>query len=1119
MASAEADAATRLANRVGPELPPDYTLDPMELGRSQYNEHPSHIFDDTMLPEDRGLYHGTTDLNGVLETGLKSRHELVVDEWQKSPGLWESIKTALDDIHPTDGRAGSGHAIWITYVRDGKQVTEEVSDRSMGAFTTRRYDDTLRLDGVTTLHSSYYGGESSSLITGGDIIAISKDWRGRKLWRREGPTIGHQGLGNAMADTEPSLATVPELAQAVAERMRMAARAARGEASGADITGHFINGYDYLYDTEAVSKMVNMVDEVFMGAGGASKAGWRRAYLKYTTMRSKLFKGELTEDEALAELNSLIDQLSPKQKYRVVQKLDSGMSHYGTSSTGVGPEDVNVDSIHVGMLGTWENMAKNDPNNMGVVQVGIMKNASWHTGPDNNEIRAASPYLFVLDTRIMDAPLATDMEGLTAQMRQTIHADGSVRPGMQHRHDAIAAEMTRLEREGLPPGELAPRPYRANPDYPGSEFMPTADLHPYREFNRRTEPKFAGGGNPNDDTAVRIAEIKARLQASDDLQAAVPGSPEANALRAFLGPDATKLDTAMGYQDLVDELDALTANAPLQLTTRPGGAYYNSVKDHIQGRIDAGLPGIDPADPLILDFDPATNTALLREGNHRLAIAEDLGITELPVRVVVQQSRAANPQVMGAAWLDEQISTHLDQGIATYQKWMADPSSVPTATMTKLEREWNAAGIDPAAAAVRLDQFRAALPGAQAREAAMSQPLGPKWQPLPDEPMLQPNIDGYIPADARPSQIFSTRVDQVSNEADIAGGGEYLIETVRENRPQMLEPTRWEKAKGKAGGWWNPIPFKEHQQTLLVNETMRRDFPTLLRMGKADGMIAVLKELKIPERDWLPFMLKDRDLATRFSETGHPDDLAALLKHAGGDAKQEEWNALYQSDEWAAVTGLWAINLKAAEQDAFAVHFFNPYRSAFERSLNHPLTGIYPLSWSLKAARQWIKFLYDNEMIAGINMHMTPAVALAQITRAQKVAFAQSNPEDLDPYLDHNNPLGSTFMIANLMLPGDWSSIPFPASRAIRDLIRGGWTARTLPDNMASYGLPRDMRLGLESLGEVKDMTWGPDQEDPNTPWRRPLTTKTADTWKTPKRGLFGLDITRQPITVADQGR
>jgi hypothetical protein len=59
-------------------------------------------------------------------------------------------------------------------------------------------------------------------------------------------------------------------------------------------------------------------------------------------------------------------------------------------------------------------------------------------------------------------------------------------------------------------------------------------------------------------------------------------------------------------------------------------------------------------EPLILEYDPATHTALLTEGNHRIVAAEALGMTEVPVRVTVAQHRT-RPEFAGAEKLQPQF--------------------------------------------------------------------------------------------------------------------------------------------------------------------------------------------------------------------------------------------------------------------------------------------------------------------------------------------------------------------------------------------------------------------------------------------------------------------------------
>jgi len=319
------------------------------------------------------------------------------------------------------------------------------------------------------------------------------------------------------------------------------------------------------------------------------------------------------------------------------------------------------------------------------------------------------------------------------------------------------------------------------------------------------------------------------------------------------------------------------------------------------------------------------------------------------------------------------------------------------------------------------------------------------------------------------------------NIADIPGTPEFLISNINQVDPSILRPVAGERptlgqqVKRAVATGRNPIPFKQQQALLYRIEKLRRDFPSLIRASGLDGFEAVMHELKVPERNWLPFLMEDRELAQAFSSSGHPDDLIKLMAHGGDSAGvRGAFDELYASEDWATLTSLWAISDRVAADDAFRVHFFNPYRSALERSLNHPLVGIYPLSWAYKAAREWMRFLYANQTIAGLRLGMTPAVALNHIVRAQNATFAQTNQSTLEEYVGLKGPLGSTFLIFNLILPGDWSSIPFPASRTVRDLLRKGPSGALLglPDQVGRIGLGRDARLLIESAGEIGDLIY-----------------------------------------------
>lgn len=649
----------RAKNQVGAEFPDaTWTTDPMELGTNLgYGTHggvrtPPDWLDPDSLPEDRGLWHATTDVDSVHSLGLRSGYELE--------------------------RMGKG---------------------------------------------------AKGLGGGGSYVSTTTDW--------------------VHADT-------------IRERLLMATQAARNETTNRELLDYWLTLYDEMgMDPEVAFE--NLRSHVAYAAskiktGAKTDAG----VVSISTGRQKAVLAAQNEQELVAAMDQFL--ATGQGKYELVRAADSWLEH---ATSGESFQRYNS----VILVSDWERVALADPRKIGIVQVGVKKGADYTPGPDTFEVQIASKDLWVLDRRILDQPLATDREGLLAQLRATLREDGqTVLPGMDAYHDDVVKALAAIDNERFPPGGVA------------------------------------------------------------DNLGDVPGTPE------FL------------------------------------------------------INNINELDPTILT----------------------------PVK---------NEQ---RSFLRRAIST------------------------------------------------------------------------------------------------------------------------------------------GR-----NPIPFKQHQALLYRIEKLRRDFPALIRASGLTGFEDVMHQLKVPERNWLPFLMEDRELAQRFSSSGHPDDLAKLLAHGGDDAAARgKFDELYASEDWATITGLWSLADRAAADDAFRVHFFNPYRSALERSLNHPLIGIYPLSWALKAAREWTKFLYDNHTFAGLRLGMTPAVALNQIVRAQNAAFAMSNDEKLEDFIGLKGPLGSAALIFNLILPGDWSSIPFPASRTIRDLLRKGPydTALGLPDQVGRIGLGRDARLLVESMGEIGEL-------------------------------------------------
>ena len=302
-----------------------------------------------------------------------------------------------------------------------------------------------------------------------------------------------------------------------------------------------------------------------------------------------------------------------------------------------------------------------------------------------------------------------------------------------------------------------------------------------------------------------------------------------------------------------------------------------------------------------------------------------------------------------------------------------------------------------------------------------------------------------------------------------------------------------------ADEFWDPVPGKETKMDRLTTQMQREEFP---RVMAGTGLEKVFVNMGIPEQARADFLVVDRDLLERWQASGSPDDFQKLIEHAGGVEDRLALDRFYASEEWDVISGLWRLNLKGASEEAFGVHFFDQYRSPLLRGMNHPVLGVYPAAWAIKTAREWAKFMFDNRMFGvDLRLGMTPAVAVANITRSQQIAFAQQNPEyegTLEEFMQEG-PLGSTIFIFNLLMPGDWSALPFPLSRTLREILRNPTAidpGDLLAKNVQYMGVTRDVRLGWEALNEIKDLAFPPEPES-NLP--RPKTWSSAPKRSTPK--------------------
>lgn len=341
----------------------------------------------------------------------------------------------------------------------------------------------------------------------------------------------------------------------------------------------------------------------------------------------------------------------------------------------------------------------------------------------------------------------------------------------------------------------------------------------------------------------------------------------------------------------------------------------------------------------------------------------------------------------------------------------------------------------------------------------------------------------------------SINPDPVSTLADIpeepAGITANLIDRVRARGGKINEE------------FWDPVPGKEAKMDRLTIQMMREEFP---RVTAGTGVEQVFRDMGIPEQQRADFLVTDRALLDAWTRESNPARKAAafqrLAEHAGGVEDRAALDALYASEEWEVISGLWSLNFQGASEEAFGVHFFDQYRSPLLRSINHPVLGVYPAAWAVKTAREWAKFLFDNRMFGvDLRLGMTPAVAVSEVSRAQQIAFAQDHPDykgTLEDYM-REGPLGSTIFVFNLLMPGDWSALPFPLSRTLREVLRT-WPNVNPGDIMAKnvqyMGVTRDLRLMSEMGYEAKDLLFPPEPK-PNAP--RPKTWTSTPKRDTPK--------------------
>jgi hypothetical protein len=700
------DEEIRMAHQVGPELPNEkWTLDPAETIDQYGTGDPPNWIDLTTNPEDRGMWHTTTNVDAVHNTGLKSAF-MLQDEAQAKGGA------------APVGLGGSSHQISVTteYMHavavqerlvlaalaarnqvEGSQIAEEfliLMDEN-GTDPGDAINKLGRLAGGTLSSQSV----DSKLID--DLYMVTDEDELKRLldeavatpkvdyYRGTDPNTGESvriTTGDLWWDSHLFVTAKQEFAEDYGSHIeKLSLR------PGAKVLRE--GTIDFKKMAGRARKNESMLQWASRVAQKAEAEGYDAVHFE---RQSDIGTIILNESAVNRNLERDMGWLGGEKKFRLVQVFDSALPRSVDEISGRG--------MSVGLIGSSSEAARIDPKQVGILQVGVKKGTRFNAGPDTFEMRVNPTDVWTMDHRILDQPLAEDKDGLLNQLRSTIRPDGeTVIPGFEAYHDSIVRKLVAIDEAAKPPGELLPHVFRsATSDYPAfpeAEYVPTKLVAPLREVDREVRPRF---------TMPLAARSKLNAQYNEAIQHILGGRgvPTVHPITGEPWPLGKLMVEASVPMPQIEAAAAEQLRVERdQLTQGPAAgakAYLDAFQAHVEERLQQGKPAFE--EPIIVSYDPATNSAVVMDGNHRLALAARLGLEEVPVRISVQQHRT--------------------------------------------------------------------------RPEFASAPPAPGYVSLAEEATLKAKVDGYIPASAKPSQIFSRRADQVDHIEDVFGTPEHLTEVI-----------------------------------------------------------------------------------------------------------------------------------------------------------------------------------------------------------------------------------------------------------------------------------------------------------------------------------------------------
>lgn len=246
-----------------------------------------------------------------------------------------------------------------------------------------------------------------------------------------------------------------------------------------------------------------------------------------------------------------------------------------------------------------------------------------------------------------------------------------------------------------------------------------------------------------------------------------------------------------------------------------------------------------------------------------------------------------------------------------------------------------------------------------------------------------------------------------------------------------------------------------------MTKIMSKDFPDLLRQRAASGVPHPDPEVEGYMQaftKWLKANISDAELGQRTRS-----DLRSIVEsiptnHATNFNRSHDLMVTLLKDKIAD-----------AQQDVFRLAEMQTKRTVIERSLNHPLFGLYPSSYMWgKVLPETIKFFARNPYAA--------TYAIADVQRAIAVQ------REYDPQVEqamHSMDRSAGMFLLDYLTPGlPWSDHEARLSPMVRDIIGGKWE-NIWPDELDTVSPDRWVKQVRETIKEIPgalDVVTGQDQ-------------------------------------------